>query len=241
VAGAAAGLVAALFQWIVTEDQIRKALKLEEAANAGEVHDDMFTRTTQVAGGMLAAILYGLCIGVVFAVVLAMLWHTIPGRTAFHRSIRLAAVAYVAWVLVPGLKYPPNPPAVGDPDTIGQRTTAYVCLMLASIVVTYLCWVLWQRIGERRSERGGDDPNPGLRFAVVAAVYVGLVALLYVVFPANPDALDAPANLIWHFRLDSFAGNALLFLVIGTVFGILGDAVRLRSETPRPDRITIDA
>ena len=86
----------------------------------------MFTRAQQVSGGMLAALIYGTFLGVVFAFACAVLWPRLPGATAFSRSIRLAVVAFVAWVLVPNLKYPANPPAVGDPDTVGQRTASYL-------------------------------------------------------------------------------------------------------------------
>ncbi|MFP5488733.1 MAG: CbtA family protein, partial [Acidimicrobiia bacterium] len=46
--------------------------------------------------------------------------------------------------------------------------------------------------------------------------------------------VDAPANLIWHFRLDSLAGNALMWLVIGITFGWLGDRAIAR-DTVRPN------
>lgn len=37
-------------------------------------------------------------------------------------SAWLALGAFVALVIVPNIKYPANPPAVGDPETIGTRT-----------------------------------------------------------------------------------------------------------------------
>jgi hypothetical protein len=215
LAGVLGGIAAALFQWAVTEDQIRVALEIE-AANSSGRGDEMFSRGEQVFGGMLAAGLYGLCIGVVFGIACAALWHTLPGRSVFGRASRLAAVAFVAWVLVPALKYPANPPAVGDPDTVGERTVSYLGLMGVSILLAYLAWELWQRLGARGLE-GAE------RFAAVAGAYLVAVTVAYLVFPANPDANGAPANLIWHFRLDSIGGNALLWLVLGTSFGWLGD------------------
>jgi hypothetical protein len=55
------------------------------------------------------------------------------------------------------------------------------------------------------------------------------VTLAWVLFPANPDALEVPANLIWHFRVQSLGGNAILWVVAGTVFGYLADRVTGRS------------
>jgi len=39
----------------------------------------------------------------------------------------------VALYIVPNLKYPANPPSVGEPETIGMRTGFYFLMMLISI------------------------------------------------------------------------------------------------------------
>src|SRR5580658_3615771 len=39
-------------------------------------------------------------------------------------------------VLAPSLKYPANPPSVGDPETIGVRTGAYFLLIAISVVAS---------------------------------------------------------------------------------------------------------
>lgn len=228
LAGIAGGVSAALFQWIITEDQIRAALEIEAANSTGH-SEETFSRGTQVMGGMLAAGLYGVFLGVVFGFVCAILWRALPGVSAFSRSIRLATVLFGAWVLVPALKYPANPPAVGDPDTVGQRTAAYLALLAVSLLLAYGAWELWSRL----TQRGLDGAR---RFATVAGGYLAAVTVAYLGFPPNPDAVDAPANLIWHFRIDSLAGNALLWLVMGTVFGYLADrAGGERAATPAAD------
>src|SRR4051812_24907846 len=108
LAGIAGGVTAALYQWIVTEHQIRIALEVEATRSTGH-GDEMFSRGTQVIGGMLAAGLYGMFLGLIFGFTCAVLWRSLPGRNAFARSSRMALVAFVAWVLVPALKYPANP------------------------------------------------------------------------------------------------------------------------------------
>jgi len=226
LAGIAGGVTAAVYQWIVTEDQIRIALEIEATRSTGH-GDEMFSRGTQVIGGMIAAGLYGTFLGLIFGFTCAVLWRSLPGRNAFARSSRMALVAFVAWVLVPALKYPANPPSVGDPDTVGQRTTSYLALMAVSLLLAYLAWVLWSRLTDR-----GLEGAP--RFAAVAGAYLAAIAVVYAVFPANPDPLNAPANLIWHFRVDSVVGNALLWLVMGTAFGYLGDRVPRRQGSPVP-------
>ena len=140
----------------------------------------------------------------------------------------------MVWTLVPGLKYPANPPGVGNPDTIGQRTAAYLVLLVVSVLVAILAREVWQQMTTR-----GFAGAP--RFAVAVGAYLAVIAALYVVFPANPDAIDAPANLIWQFRLDSLAGNALLWLVLGTVFGWLGDRAAVRIDSNPSDHESVPA
>ena len=210
-----------MFQVLVTEKQIKVALALE-AAKASEPADEMFSRGTQIVGGAAAAVLLGLFLGVVFAVVAAALWPRLPGRSVAARAGGLAATAFLGWTLIPALKYPPNPPGVGDADTIGQRTGAYVALLVVGLILLYLALELWQRLTVRRI-------SGAPRFASVAFGVLAVVTVLYLVFPASPDPVDVPANLIWHFRLDVLAGNALLWLVLGVTFGFLGDR-RTRAE-----------
>ena len=224
LAGLAGGAVAAVFQFTVTEQQIRKALELEAARETG-VHEEMFSRSTQVLGGMVGSVLFGLFVGLIFGFASALLWRRTSHETgAFLRSIRLAGAVFVVWTLVPGLKYPANPPGVGNPDTIGQRTAAYLVLLVVSVLVAILAREVWRQMTTR-----GFAGAP--RFAVAVGAYLAVIAALYVVFPANPDAIDAPADLIWHFRLDSLAGNALLWLVLGTVFGWLSDRTAARTDS----------
>ena len=222
LAGLTGGVFGAVFQWIFTEDQIRAALAIEAANSTGH-GDEMFSRGTQVFGGMAAFGLYGLFIGVVFGIACAALWATLPGSSVFARSIRLATAGFVAWVLVPALKYPANPPAVGDPDTVGQRTSAFLLLMALSLALAYGAWELWRQL----SARGWHGAE---RFAVVVGGYVFAIGIIYVGFPSNPDTIEVPAKLIWQFRLDSLAGNALLWIVMGVAFGYLGDRAARRRQ-----------
>ena len=109
LAGMLGGVLAALFQWAVTEDQIRVALAIEEANAPPGGEAPMFDRTEQVIGGMLATGLYGLFLGVVFAIGCAVLWTMLPGRGVFGRAIRLATVGVRRVVRRPQPEVPRQP------------------------------------------------------------------------------------------------------------------------------------
>lgn len=230
-AGAVAGAFAAVFQWAVTEREIRAALAIEAAANPGR--DEMFSRTTQVIGGMLAAGIYGLLLGVVFAFALAVCAPLLSGRTWFARAIRLSSMLFVGWVLVPQLKYPANPPAVGDPDTIGQRTAWYVALVVIGLIVVFGAAALWRWA----TDRGIDDAS---RFAMVVGGAAAVVGLAYALLPGNPDDNALPANLIWRFRVESLAGNAIIWFGIATAFGLLArDRRSVDADVAQPVTTTV--
>ena len=186
-AGAAGGAAAALFIRFVTERQISAALKYENATGIGLPPGEPaeFSRGTQHWGGMAAAVIYGLALGVVFGIALAALHHRIRGRNEFDRAWKLALAAFVAVVLIPALKYPPNPPTVGNPDTINQRTTDYLLLLAASVVVVAITFWFWTWL----TGRGWDGAS---RFLVGGGAFVVMVTVLMLVWPPSPDAITPP-------------------------------------------------
>ena len=118
LAGLVAGVVAGLYSLLVTERAIEPALVLEEArAAAGHAHGEgeLFSRGEQLFGGFLGTVLAGVVLAVVFAVVYGAVRHRLPGRTDFARVVLLAAFGFGVLALLPALKIPANPPAVGDP------------------------------------------------------------------------------------------------------------------------------
>lgn len=182
--------------------------------SAGHDHGDepLFSRPAQVRGGVAAIIIYGVIVAGIFATVFGRLRHRLPGATDQVRVLWLAAVSFGAVCLVPGLKYPANPPGVGNPDTVTQRTIQYAALLAASIA---LAVALTQLAGWLR--RRVDSTS---RAAIVAAVTIAGYGVLLVATPGSPDPIDSsvPAQLLWEFRIGSLGALALLWATIG--FGL---------------------
>jgi len=61
-----------------------------------------------------------------------------------------------------------------------------------------------------------------------ATTFVALAAVGLVLLPANPDPVNAPATLIWQFRLASLGGAAAYWSVVGMMFGWLRARARPR-------------
>jgi predicted cobalt transporter CbtA len=225
VAGAAGGLAMAVALRVLGEPAIGDAIAIEKAhGHAGAAHKELFTRGVQQAGGMAAAVVYGIAIGLVFAVVFAAVRHRLASRDDWRRSTLLGVTGFVTMFAVPFLKYPSNPPAVGNPNTITERTVLYLALVGWSIVASWAAWRLhrWLRA------RGVAEHQ---RLPATALTYVVLLVVAFVVLPGNPDAIAAPATLVWRFRIATLGGAAAYWSVLGLAFGWLGvRAARAREE-----------
>src|SRR5690349_10198283 len=138
VAGLLAGLVGfGIARWI-GEPQVDRAIAFEDytdalhpAPDAGPPQAPLVSRSEQRSSGLATgAIIFGVAIGGIFALVFAvglgrMGTHTVRGTAAL-----LGLLGFVAVYLTPFLKYPANPPSVGDDDTIGRRTGWFLAIML---------------------------------------------------------------------------------------------------------------
>ncbi len=237
-AGLAAGLLLALYTLVVVEPTIDRAIALEEAVALAEApaevtaHDEaepIFTRDEQYAGGMLAMVIYAAIVSLIFGTIFAKLRHRLRDFSEFGRAVWLAAVAFGSLALVPGLKYPANPPAVGDPTTANDRAVQYAVLLALSIA---LAVVLVRLSGWLRSRI--DDPT---RLLAIASATLVAYGLLLVALPGTPDAINpvVPAQLVWDFRVQSLGGLALMWAVIGIGLGwALERAVVRGSVAPEP-------
>jgi predicted cobalt transporter CbtA len=215
LAGAAGALAMAVVLRVLGEPAIGDAVAIEKAhMRAGTVHKDLFSRGAQQAGGMAAAVVYGIAIGLVFALVFAAVRHRLAARDDWRRSTLLGAVGFVTMYAVTFIKYPPNPPAVGNPNTINERTILYLTLLGWSIVASWASWRLhrWLRA------RGVVEHQ---RVPATVLAYVVLLTLAFVLLPGNPDRIGAPATLVWRFRIASLGGAAAYWSVLGLAFGWL--------------------
>lgn len=223
-AGLVAGVALSLHLLVVVEPVLDDAIALEAAqgaaaagpADGGHGHGDHapFTRHQQVVGGMAATLLYGLLAALTFGTVYAAVRHRLPARRELPRVLVLAAATFGTVALVPALKYPANPPGVGDPATVDRRAVLYLVLLAVSVAVAV---ALFHLSGRLRRAGVGDAP----RTVVVAAATTAAYGLVLKTFPATPDTVPpwVPADLVWQFRVRSLGGLALLWLVTGLVLG----------------------
>ena len=220
VVGALAGVLAGVFAFVFGEPRVQDAIDIENAASAhaavaplAHVGDWVVSRGEQRGGLFLATALYGIAAGGLFAIAFAALRGRGSQRTDWELATRLAGAIFVAIVLVPFIKYPPNPPAVGDPETIGDRTAYYLVLLVGSALAMFAAArVMWSM---------RPDAPPWARPLAGGGTFIVVAGGLALALPGIqeiPD--DFPAALIWEFRLSSLGTQAVLWASLGVGFGI---------------------
>ena len=214
-AGLLAGLLAGLFAFFVGEPLLDRAIAFEEAsAGHGHGEEEVFSRTTQKVGLFFATGLFGTTVGGIFGLVFAFFRGRLAAEGDLRRSLYLTAALFAGAFAIPFLKYPANPPSVGDPSTIGARTAAYFTLVALSLLAVLAAWLAarWMR------ERGTEAPK---RRAMVGAGLLVVMVILFVVLPPAASAEGFPAGLLWGFRLSSFGTQLVFWAGLGALFGLL--------------------
>ena len=222
IAGAVAGLVLGAFHLVVSEPFVDRAIAIEEAAHERELaatgataehHEEVFSRRTQKAGLLVGTLVSSLAAGAVFAGAFALLPPQLPGHTRRAQVALLAGAAAITVVLVPFLKYPANPPGVGDPGTLASRQLLYVGCVLLSVAglgvsAQFFGWL------RQRTSTGAAAGGAMLLFAVWAGAV--LIAL-----PARTDPVNTPDRLLGQFRAASLLGQLLYWTLFSGLFAIV--------------------
>lgn len=241
LAGAVAAVLAFVFARLCAEPIIGRAIAYEdgriEAENAQGVHEhgiELFTRGVQANAGLgFGVLLFGVAMGALFAVAFCVVYARAKSHAPQLLSVQLAAAAFIAIYLVPFVKYPPNPPAVGQSDTIGERTGWYLVMVLISVVLAVAAVWLARRLAARFGTWNGGLLAGGAYLVVLAAVTVLLPTVDETPQPLR-DAAGVitypgfPADVLYEFRLVSLATQLVLWVTIGVVFATL--AGRLLGE-----------
>jgi predicted cobalt transporter CbtA len=256
--GALGGLVAFVFARIFAEPLIQQAIDYESAR--GEVEEalaraagepveaegpELFSRAIQGNLGIgVGMVFFGLAVGLFFGVAYCLTYGRFGNVRARQMSLLVALSGFLALYLVPFAKYPANPPAVGNSDTIAQRAGLYAVMVIACVVFGIAA--LW--VGRRLQARFGTWNAvllAGLGFVIVIGVVMALLPPLGSLtanadttgplLTETPQPLKDPSgaivfpgfdpDLLYWFRFYSVCAQVLLWGVIGVGFAPLAERV----------------
>ncbi|MEA2640699.1 MAG: hypothetical protein QOF51_2093 [Chloroflexota bacterium] len=211
VAGIVAGLMAALFHFLVTQPLIDQAIAVAESR--GVVLDPEEIRTASGSNLMIGLLTFAATWALIYGIGFAMLQRLLPVMAPWKRGLYLAALAFWAVEALPFLKCPPLPPGIGDDFTLDQqaaiRLASLLLIMMGSAVA-----VIFSRLVAVRRGPGAVSLLGGI---VVLAIYS---ALIFVLLPSVPDPGDTPLQVVAPFRFATLGGLALFWLLLGGGFAI---------------------
>jgi predicted cobalt transporter CbtA len=197
----------------------------DHEASAHEHEEEPVSRGVQSTIGLFTGVVvFGTALGGLFALVFAFA-HGRVGRLGPQAlAALLAAGGFLAAVLVPALKYPPNPPAVGASETIVYRTELYFLIVLISVAALVLAWSIGRQLAGRHGTWNA--------MLAGAAVFLVIIVVVQLLLPAiNEVPAQFPADVLWYFRITSLGMQFVLWTTIGLGFGIL----TARNLMPRHD------
>ena len=232
--GIVAGLLCFSFLKIVGEPQVDRAIafetqldevKAKAAAQAliakglpapkEEPEPELVSRRVQAGLGLFTGVMvYNVAFGGLFALAFALAYGRMSDFGPRATSAVLAIVGLIAVYIVPNLKYPANPPSVGDPATIGMRTALYFSMIAISLAAMIAAGMLRLRLLPRYGAWNA--------FLIAAGAYLIVVIVAGLVLPPiNEVPAEFPAVVLWQFRVASLGAQLIMWATIGLVFGAL--------------------
>lgn len=222
--GVIAGIILAFLNLGIVEPTIDKAIALEvqkqvssgENVNMSELID---YRYWQKAGAFAGGAIYGAGLASLFGVVFVFARSKLPGKNNKQKAILLAGIMWLVLFLMVALKYPANPPAVGDPETIYYRETLYVGYILISGLAALGMAVIWIRTRMNSKK------------IIIPLMYAAIMVTAYVVMPSNPDKIEISMDLIQTFRIVTAITIGVFWGILGIIFGSLWDKFLSKEQT----------
>jgi uncharacterized membrane protein YidH (DUF202 family) len=226
LAGLVGGVLAAAFALVVGEPQVGRAISIEDqqARAAGEaVMPALVSRPIQGSVGLLVgAVVYGLSLGGLFSLVFAAVYGRVVRASPARTAIGLAAAGFVVVFLVPFLKYPATPPAVGRPETIGLRTELYLLMLVSSLLAAAVSVRLGRWLAGRLE---------GWAASVGVGAYLAMVLVAGLALPSVDEVPAAfPAVTLWNFRVASLGTQVVMWAAIGLIFAVTAGPLMTRAR-----------
>ncbi|MDE1844395.1 MAG: CbtA family protein [Thaumarchaeota archaeon] len=220
-AGILAGLVHGMLNIVVVEPYLDNAIGIENQRMfaEGQAKDTpqfwkQFSdyRIWQKQGSIVAGAMLGASTGALFGLVFAYSKKSLPGNSDIKKALILAVIMWAVLYFIPFLKYPANPPTVGDPDTITFRATTYALFVALSGFGAIGFSMLYKKMRNKKF------------LAFVG--YIGFMGITFVVMPANPDPINTSMDLVNGFRIISASTMTAYWISNGIILGWMWKKVK---------------
>lgn len=228
VSGALAGLVWGSANLVLVEPYLDEAIGIENQNlfASGEEDDTLEFwieyegyRAWQKSGQLLAGVILGTSIGALFGIVFSLSRNSIPGDNNIKKALILAGIMWFTIYFIPFLKYPANPPTVGESETVVLRAVLYISF----IAISGFAAVGFYKLSKLFK---------GNKKLVALIGYAVFISAVFVVMPENPDEVTAPMDLVNGFRFMSVLAVSTYWIAVGLILGILWNRFKSNKEVP---------
>ena len=215
ISGAFAGLIHGTVNFAIVEPYLDQAIRIENQnlfASGEEENTPEFWvkyegyRVWQKSGQVLAGVILGTSIGALFGIVFALSRNSLPGSNDIKKALVLAGVMWLTMYLIPFLKYPANPPTVGDSETVVLRAILYLSFIAISGFGTIAFYKLSKKFQNKK------------KFVALVG-YAAFISAVFFAMPENPDEITAPMDLVNEFRIMSVLGVTSFWVSLGLILG----------------------
>lgn len=220
ISGAIAGTVFGLINLVLVEPYLDKAIGIEvqnsinayEEVNLEEhVSYRFWQKGGQVAAGTILGMTFGSLLGIVF-----VFGKKIISGSNIKKALVLSGVIWLVIFIIPAIKYPANPPTVGDPDTIYYRQFLFISFILISGFTALGLSIIYTKIKSKVS----------IKFLTVSIIYTIVMIGVFIVTPPNPDMITAPTDLVNGFRIMSMLTMTIFWIILGLTFGLIWEKLK---------------
>ena len=216
VSGFVAGTIHGAVNLAIVEPYLDEAIGIENQAlfESGEAEDTPqfwveynSYRDWQKSGQLLAGGILGMSIGALFGIVFAYSRNSLPKGHTVKKTFVLAAIMWLTIFLIPFLKYPANPPTVGEADTVILRQTLY----LLFIAISGFSAVGFSRLYKKLENK---------KYLAFVGYAVFITAVFFIM-PPSPDEVTAPMDLVNGFRTMSVMAVTIFWIAEAIILGLL--------------------
>ena len=159
LSGCFAGTIYGALNLAIVEPYLDDAINIENQKmfTAGEANDTpkfwveyYEYRSWQKGGEVLAGAILGTSIGALFGIVYALSKNSLPSRNNIGKTLILAGLMWFTLFVIPFLKYPANPPTVGDGDTVVLRGILYLSFIAISGLTAVGFYKIFKRLKDKK-------------------------------------------------------------------------------------------
>jgi len=225
VVGVVSGLLVGGFHNLFTVPVMERAIGLEEARAAAEAPPGgaLPEGGVEVSLGMQrVGLVFGLVIitaiyGLLFTGGYWLTRRVVPGWHPLAIALVVGAIGFWTFSLFPFLKYPVNPPGVGEESTLLYRQYFQLVTIFLSAAVSIGILLVINVI--QTGPAGLSQRLP--KYLGLAVAYLIFVAAVLLLVPGNPDPVPVPIDLLELFRTLTVIGHFLQWMLLGLGVGLV--------------------